>query len=191
MIYLEEFKRYFINEKTFTFGDARRFMEKHGSTQAYTKLLLHNLLEKKSIVKLGKGVYTFSKNEEVAGFAFTPFYYGLEYALTIRGLWTQMSVPIVITSTKALPGVREVSGRRIVIRRISKDMFFGFDYVKYAGIFVPVSDLEKTLIDFIYYKIGIDNGEISDLVRKADKRKLQKYAKRMNIVPNALKSILD
>ncbi len=191
MKYVEQFGRYFMDEKAFSFRDAKRFMKRYGSTDAYTKLFIHNLLATGKITKIGKGGYTFSKNEEVIGFAFSPFYYGLEYALTIRGLWTQISSPVIITNTKARSGVRTISGKRVVIRRISDKMFFGFDHVKYSGIFVPVSDLEKTIVDLMYYKIGIENGEVTKLVEKADRNKLRMYARRMSIVPAELRRILE
>ncbi len=123
-------------------------------------------------------MYTFSYDEAVAGFAFPPFYYGLQYALTIHRFWTQMSSPVIITTTKAVPGVLESMSVSVTVRRISKDMFFGFEYIKYSGIFVPVSDLEKTLVDMVYYGIGLDNAEVRELVRKANKAKLNSYAKK-------------
>ncbi len=180
MKYTKPFAKYFGGEKCFTFRDAQRFLENNGATKAYSKLFIQKMLGDGSLSRLGKGVYTFAKDEAVIGFAFSPFYYGLEYALTIRRLWTQVSVPVIITCSKAMPGPRESMGKRIIVRRISKKMLFGFSYVQYSGIFVPVSDLEKTLVDLVYYRIGI-NGEAAELIKDADMKKLMDYAKRAGI----------
>lgn len=183
MKYVEAFEHHFAKEKSFTFDDARRLLKSMHASDAYVKLFIYNMLKSNTIGRMSRGTYTFSKDESVIGFGFAPFYYGLEYALTILKLWTQLSDPVVVTTTKAVPGVRQALGKRIIVRRISKRMFFGYEYVKYSGIFVPVSDLEKTLVDFVYYKIGIKNQEIRRLVDVADKAKLIRYAKKARINP--------
>ena len=190
MKYIGEFKKYFAGEKSFTFKDAAMLLRHFGASDAYAKLFIHKMLVNKAIMRIGKGVYTFSKDEAVVGFAFTPFYYGLEHALTIRGLWTQVSGPVVITSTGAKAGIRQAMGVRIMVRRISKKAFFGYEYIRHSSIIVPVSDLEKTLVDFVYYGIGIDNGEIKRLVFKADWKKLIKYSKRAGINPRVFEKAL-
>lgn len=188
MKYNSDFIRYFSKEKCFTFGDLKRFLIDKGATEAYAKLFAHKMLKSGRIFRLTNGVYSFSNDEAVIGFAFPPFYYGLEYALTIRKLWTQVSNPVVITASKAMPGIRESMGKRIVVRRISKRMFFGFEYVRFSGIFVPVSDLEKTIVDLIYYRIGI-GGEVERLVALADKRKLMRYAEKAGIRKKVMAAI--
>lgn len=176
MKYEKEFENYFSKENIFTLGDARRFLSKLGASEAYAKLFIHNQVKRQRIFALGNGYYTFSNNEAVVGFRFAPFYYGLEYALTIRRLWTQMANPVVITASKAKPGVKEIMGHRVIVRRIAKRMMFGFEYVKYSGLFVPVSDIEKTIIDFTYYRIGLGSEDMRTLLGSADKRKLMAYA---------------
>ena len=181
MKYSKGFMEYFRSEKCFTHDDARRFLMKNGASSAYSSVFVRNMLSSSRMRRIRKGVYTFSGDEAVAGFAFSPFYYGLQYALTVRRLWTQVSSPVVITTTKAVPGVRESMGVRITVRRISKDMFFGFEYVRYSGLFVPVSNLEKTLVDMVYYGIGLGNSEVRELVKKANRARLREYAKRAGI----------
>ncbi len=90
----------------------------------------------------------------------------------------------VITSTKAKPGIRDLMGTRAIIRGISK-----IEYMKYKGIFVPVFDVEKTLIDFAYCKIGLSKEDLGSLIRAIDKRKLNKYLKRCRKALNALYEI--
>jgi predicted transcriptional regulator of viral defense system len=55
---------------------------------------------------------------------------------------------------------------------------FGSDYVKIDGLFLPVSDLEKTLIDFFYFKEPLDGDVLKKLRKEIDKEKLLIYLKK-------------
>jgi len=175
MKYETKFNKYFSNLKIFTFKDAERFLLNHNASKNYIKLFMHNQVIKHGLLKIGKGYYTFQNNEAVVGFRFTPFYYGLEYALTIMKLWTQMANPVVLTATKTVPGSRVLMGQNVTVRRISKNMMFGFEYIKYSGIFIPVSDVEKTLIDFTYYKIRLSNADIKSMLKQINHKKIERY----------------
>ncbi|MCL5419724.1 MAG: hypothetical protein M1354_02485 [Candidatus Marsarchaeota archaeon] len=180
MIYDNDFRKYFSKVQIFSFNDAKRFLTRMGASDAYIKVFVHNQIKRHGLRKVGKGKYTFSSNDAIIGFAFSPFYYGLECALTIRKLWTQMSNLVIVTTTKAVPGIRSSMGSRIIIRRISKRMFFGIEWVNYNGVFVPVSDPEKTLVDFFYYRIGLNDEDLRSLMLACDKKKLARYARRSN-----------
>ena len=179
MKYEKEFSAIFVKQALFTSGDATRVLARLGATESYTLLFLHNLVEKNKVVRLKKGVYTYNKSESLVGFAFRPFYYGMEYALTIRGIWTQQANPVIITPTKANPGTREILGINAVVRRISKSQFFGFEYINYGGFFVPVSESEKILLDLVYFQEKIDPETMVALIRACDKGKLQMYERKI------------
>ena len=176
--YEKEFRGHFAKEPMFTFGDTRRFLGSLGASEAYAKLFIHNQIKRHGLLRIGKGRYTFRNDEAVVGFGFRPFYYGMEYALTLRRLWTQMANPVVITATKAVPGTRQSMGRTILVRRISRSMFFGIEYIRYGDVFIPVSDVEKTLIDFIYYRVAPGEGVLGELVAEVDPKKMGAYKKR-------------
>lgn len=178
MLYEKRFAEHFSKVPIFTSGDARRFLKKMGASEAYIKLFMHNQLKRHGLRRIGKGAYTFNDADAVVGFAFAPFYYGMEYALTIRRLWTQMADPVIITTRKVVPGMRESAGTQITVRRISERMFFGMEQVIYEGMFIPVSDAEKTLIDLIYYRVNIGAEDMGALIAACDKEKLRKYSKR-------------
>ncbi|AGO61853.1 type IV toxin-antitoxin system AbiEi family antitoxin domain-containing protein [Ferroplasma acidarmanus] len=163
----------------FTTGDARRFLTKLGADEFYIRLMLHYLVESGSLYSIGKDAYTFHRNEAAIGFKFRPFDYGLQYALIIRKIWTQQSVPAIVTTGKANPGAREIMDTRVILHRIDRAKFFGFEYVNYGEVFVPVSDLEKTLLDFNYYHIKLSNETRESIRKKIDKVKFLEYEKRM------------
>ncbi len=55
---------------------------------------------------------------------------------------------------------------------------FGFENVKYGDFFVPVSDLEKTFIDMVYFNEIPDGKTLKKLKRKIDLKKLMGYLKK-------------
>ena len=84
-----------------------------------------------------------------------------------------------MTTGKANAGVREIMGTRVILHRIDRTRFFGFEYINYGGVFVPVSDLEKTLLDFNYYHIKLDRETLQSLRKQIDEGKLLEYKERM------------
>ncbi len=170
---------YFSHQPLFTAGDAKRYLTKMGSNAEYSRLLLHNLVKSGRLFRIKKGFFAFSRNEAAVGFAFRPFYYGMEYALTIRRIWTQQSNPVIITTSKANPGVRDVLNSKVVIRRINSNAFFGFESVNYSGMFVPVSLPEKILLDFIYYGTEIDVSTCKAILISCNRKMLKDFASRM------------
>ncbi len=177
MKYEKGFEDYFSKQEVFTTADAKRFIIHMGGVGQYARLFIHNLAKSKRVYRIAKGVYSFQKNEATYGFAFRPFYYGMGYAMTIRQLWTQQANPVIITRTAANQGARLINDTRVVIHRISQHGFFGFDYLKYSGIYVPVSVPEKILLDFFYFRIKIPKDYENALINASDNKTLLKYAK--------------
>ena len=116
----------------------------------------------------------------VVGFAFRPFYYGLENALTIRHLWEQGTNPIIITPNNVRRGIRKFGRGNYGVLHIRRDLFFGYDFVQSSGSWVPVSDYEKTLIDFIYFNHYLRRDVLKALRHRIDKRRLVSYLKHYN-----------
>jgi len=63
------------------------------------------------------------------------------------------------------------------VHRIKPKYLFGFELIKYGKFYVPVSDVEKTLIDFIYFKEFLDKRVLKEIKGKVDKKKINKYLK--------------
>ena len=160
----------------FTFKDVEKLVGK-----SYAKLLIHNHLKSGKIIKMGKGVYSFQKDPVLAVFAFRPSYLGLEFALTFYELWEQESIPVIVTSRKVRPGVRQISGENVLIRRIKPSGMFGYETRKYYDFYIPVSNFEKTLVDFIYYREPITKTAFRALYKRCDRTVVEKYLKRIGI----------
>ena len=64
-----------------------------------------------------------------------------------------------------------------MVHRIDRKYFFGFELLKYGGFWIPVSDTEKTLIDFVYFRHYLRADVLHKLAKSADRRKIRRYLK--------------
>jgi predicted transcriptional regulator of viral defense system len=164
MKYMKLFRQKFREYPVFSIKDAKLFLEKMDSTRTYTYTVIHNLLESEEIKKITRGMYTFHEDIAVVGFAFSPFYYGLQDALSWRNIWEQEVAPVVVTPRKVRTGLRSFLGRNYLVRHIQRGMFFGLDSIRQDPYWIPVSDPEKTLIDFVYYNERIPEPALKELI---------------------------
>ncbi len=141
----------------------------------YALLMLHNMAKGGEIHRVMRGWYSAQDDPVVVVFALAPAYLGLQEALSLGGLWEQETNVVVVTSGRAKPGRREAFGQGVVVHRIDPEYFFGFDYLPYGGFQVPVSDLEKTLIDLVYFRESPGSEVLKTLAEKADRRVLRRY----------------
>ncbi|MCL5404266.1 MAG: hypothetical protein M1125_00280 [Candidatus Marsarchaeota archaeon] len=169
-----------IDYPVFTFRDAELALKKKGITARYLRLMMHKYYASGRIKRITKGVYTFHDDAIVAGFAFQPFYYGLESALSILGVSTQASNNIVMTTRNVRTGIRSFQGRNYKILRIKSELLFGFSTMRVGGFMVPVSDLEKTVIDMLYLKVPIREELYPEISKRLDKRKFEAYMKMLD-----------
>lgn len=168
----------------FTMADLKTLLSERSASPGYMHLLLHNLMKKKEVTRITRGVYTFHNDEVmVVGFAFRPFYYGLESAITLKGLWEQQANPIVVTPRRVRSGIRQFNGRNYLVRRIDAGHFFGYSMEVHQGLWIPVSDMEKTFIDMIYFKRDRPKEALVELAKSVDigilKEYLSKYDERV------------
>ncbi len=177
MKYTKEFREYFSKKTVFSVRDIKfRFAHKKISP-GYVGVLLNHLMKKKEIHRVGKGVYSFRNDPNVIAFAIQPSYFGLQDALSFHGLWQQQTIPILITSRKIRSGFRTVFGSKVLVKLIQRSLFFGVEMVKYSDYWVPVSDPEKTLIDFFYFNQPLEKNVLKKLLKKTSWAKMREYLK--------------
>lgn len=162
----------------FSVVEIRSWLASKHADEDYAYLLLHNLEKKGEVERITRGIYTFHKDVRVVGFAFKPFYYGLEDALYLKGLVEQGSNPVIVSPRKVRNGLRDFRGRNYLIHRIDNRHFFGFELVKYGDSWIPVSDMEKTLLDLIYFKHYVPKDSLKSILEHVNKSKLNKYLER-------------
>ncbi|MBI4210368.1 MAG: hypothetical protein HY544_02570 [Candidatus Diapherotrites archaeon] len=174
---IKEFRERFAGRGHFTVQDAKKFLKEKGAGEGYSKLLLHNLARRGEIFRITKGAYTFTKGTSALSSVFSPSYHGLQEALTIHRIWGQGTNQVIITPRKVRSGEREIIGRKVIVRRIGRKMFFGHEIVNYGGEWLSVSDPEKTLLDFLYFREPLDRETQKKLLKMTDAKTLRKYLK--------------
>lgn len=141
----------------------------------YVKRSVHSLRRQGKIQQLTKGWYTTRDDITLAVFCFQPAYFGLQDALRFHRLWEQETIPVIVTMKQARPGIRTVLGKNVLLRRIEKKYFFGLVHDYQQDVAVPYSDLEKTFIDFFYFRERLRDDVFSLFLKKMDRKKLRTY----------------
>lgn len=177
MKYSSEFEEVFAKKPVFSAREAKLFLRKRGASAGYARLFLHKLAKKKSH-RISKGVYSFRQEMQVVGMAYEPYYYGLQDALSLHNAWEQETNPVVITPRKVRVGTKKFLGQNYWVRKISRKMFFGYETVRYDDFWINVSDLEKTLIDFAYFKLPLPKETVGEIKERLQEKRLQEYLRR-------------
>lgn len=145
----------------------------------YALLMLHQMAKRGELHRVARGFYSLHEDPVVSVFALRPAYVGLQDALSVRDLWEQETNVVLVTAGRCKPGAREFMGSRVIVHRICPRYFFGFDYLRYpGGLYVPVSNLEKTLIDFVYFRELPGKDVVAELASRADPSVLEGYLAR-------------
>ncbi len=180
MTIIKEITKHFADYPVFTYRDVALFLNGKAKVVHNLPRLMSYMKSNGMLYSVEKGVYTFNNDIMIAGFAYSPFYYGLLSALTIRDLWTQNSRPEIMTPRKVRKSMVHAFGKEkdiVFVHHVPVKYFFGFDIVDYGKLKVPVSDPEKTLIDLFYYKVKLAIQDYSAVLKAIDMKKLERYLK--------------
>ncbi len=177
MKYMKQFREWFSG-RVFSASDVKRFLVEKGAGIHYAKLLLHNLAARGELRRIGRGFYSFGGADSGIDAAFYPAYHGLQDALSLYGAWGQATNQVIITPRKVRAGEREILGRKVLVRRISRKMFFGHTAMRLGGGWLNVSEPEKTIVDFFYFREPLGRHALKNLLRKSDRKRLLLYLKK-------------
>ena len=176
--YLSRVMSLFKESPVVSFNSIKLIVKNKKNVRQYTKQLVRNMIKQGKIKRLTRGFYTSRDEISLLVFCFKPSYLGLQDALSIHNLWEQETIPVIISTRKIRPGIRKIFGANMLIRRIDKEYFFGYDYVKQGDFYLPVSDVEKTFIDMVYFRQPLDKEVINEIKRSIDVKKLNLYLKK-------------
>lgn len=176
--YISELESLFSKSPVVSYASIRRIVTSKKKVRQYVKLLIHRMVLKGKIKRLTKGYYTSHNDASLAVFCFQPAYLGLQDAMSFHNIWEQETVPVIITTRKARPGLRSILGTNALIRRIEKKYFFALEYQKLGNAALPYSDLEKTFLDMLYFKENLSNNAIRAFKKRVDRKKLASYLKK-------------
>ncbi len=180
MKFMKEFIEMFSDKPAFSSSEARNFFSFRNGPEGYYKTVLNNLVSQGKVHRITRGHYTFHNEAQFVGFAFKPFYYGLEDALSLRNLWEQETNPVIITPRKVRNGVRDFEGRNYLVHWIARNMFFGFSLLRYDDFYIPVADPEKILIDFVYYHKFLPDETVEELINAVNRKVMDEYLSKLN-----------
>jgi predicted transcriptional regulator of viral defense system len=183
-IHLDKIFELFEKSPVADFDSIKRIVKKGGGKGGYAKQIIKNLINQRRIKRLSKGFYTIHDNIQLSVFCFKPSYFGLQDAMSFHNIWDQETIPVIITHLKVRQGIRKILGKNVLISRINKKYFFGFDYFYDNGYYFPYSDIEKTFIDMIYFKQNIGRDALKEFKKRINLKKLnlylKKYSKQIN-----------
>jgi predicted transcriptional regulator of viral defense system len=155
---------------------------------AYSRLFLHNLVRNKKIFRLAKGFYTAHAETSLAVHCFHPAYLGLQ-SLSAHGVSEQETIPVILTTSKARVGLHPVMDSKILVRRLDKKHFFGFNTLHEGDYYIPYSDLEKTFIDMVVFRQLLTPEAIKEIKKRIQIRKLHAYLESYS--PQTIKRVLE
>ncbi len=173
--YQQDIETLFRKSPVVSFTSLNRIVTRKKKTTHYAKQLVHNLLLRKKIKKVTKGWYTLHNEASLAVFCFQPSYLGLHDALSYHGLWEQETIPIIITTRKVRTGIRSVLGSNVQIYRLPSEYYFGIEHSLEQTGALPYSDIEKTCIDFAFFKQNIPTSAVNELRKRINRKKLGQY----------------
>ena len=176
--YKEEIEELFKKSPVVEYGSIERIIKNKKNVKQYAKQLIRNLILKQKIKKLTKGRYTSYDDISLIVYCFKPAYLGLQDALSFHNLWEQETIPIILTSRKVVPGIRKVMNGNVLVRRLQRKYFFGFEYFQQGNLYFPYSDLEKTFIDMVYFKEKINEETFKNIIERINIKKLNFYLKK-------------
>jgi len=187
--YQRKIQEIFKKSPVVSLDSIKRIVNEKKEIKQYTKQLIRNLLLCGKIKRLSKGFYTSREDPSLIVFCFKQSYLGLQDALSKHGLWEQETIPVVISSDKIRPGIRNINGSNVLIKRIDKKYFFGIEYKKEEDIYLPYSDIEKTLIDMVYFRQKISKEALHNLKKLVNKKKLTSYLNKYKY-PKRIRSVV-
>ncbi|RLE39135.1 hypothetical protein DRJ17_01940 [Candidatus Woesearchaeota archaeon] len=175
--YQQEIESFIKKNQVFHVKDIKRLISSKNADPDYAYLILHNLERKGKVNRIIKGYYTTHDDPMLLAYCIKPSYIGLESALSIYGLWEQEANVVLITPRRVRQGLRQVFNTNVVVHLINKKHFFGYHYIDYYDFKLPVSDIEKTFLDWIDFKRYLSKELIKTFKKNMNKNKLKRYLK--------------
>lgn len=164
------------NKAYFTFSDLEKIL---GQKRNVLKVTISRLIKKKVLFPIKRGVYilpeNWSKIEAIISQIYFPSYLSFESALARYGIINQ--IPYTFSYTSPAFSKRFFVGQnRVEIRKIKKNLFFGYALQKDLFIALP----EKALLDQLYLvslgKAKLDWDELN--LKELSKAKFIKFSKK-------------
>ena len=156
-----------------------------GQRKDVVKNTLARLVKQKKIFRLKAGFYSLKEIENKFLFQrlFKDTYVGLYSALEFYGSTTQRFNNLDLISKNILNDYK-VDDTKINFHNVKKELFFGYKKVRLSQTGIFVSNIEKTIIDTIYFSSKVYLSEITAFIQmnkeKIDSELLYNYLIKIN-----------
>ncbi|MFH0928378.1 MAG: hypothetical protein V1821_02795 [bacterium] len=181
----QEFRQKFKDFIVFSLDDIRK------ADLRFHRRRLNDWQNKGYLKKLRRGYYLFSEtplNEKalhlIADRLYSPSYISFETALSWYGLIPEGVYSVTAASSRKTSSFKTPIGN-FLYQRIRPDLFFGYRLEKYHEQGYKIAEMEKALLDYLYFHPKIsDEADFhewrfnsQEFLAKANMEKLQNYAK--------------
>ena len=146
----------------------------------YAYVAMNHLLKRGEVRRITRGYYTIHDDPSLLVHCLKPAYIGLQDAMSFHNLWEQETSPIIITSRRVRRGIRKVMKHNVLVRRISDEYFFGYEHHRHGDFSLPVSDVEKTFVDMVYFG-EMKKSMAKNFKMRIDRKKLERYLRKYPI----------
>lgn len=165
-----------------------------GENKYNLKRLLHRWKNKGWVYSLKRGLYELTYPKDfiipdlyIANKLYSPSYVSLETALSDYSIIPEVSMAVTYITSKPTRRFKNKHGL-FIYRTVKPSVFTGYYVERQGGLDVLMAEPEKALMDYLYFKTYrnkkfniADERFDGDIIRKLDRKKLQKYAKLYNI----------
>lgn len=156
---------------------------------SFHKQRLSEWQKKGYVKKIRQGFYIFTDlevNEKIlfiiANRIYEPSYVSLEMALSIYGLIPEAVYGITSVTSQNTKNIKTPVGD-FMYRHIQPELMFGYELREHGGHHYQIAEIEKTILDFLYFNSKISDNEsfegmrfnTSLLKEKIDLEKFNKY----------------
>ena len=132
---------------------------------SFHKQRLSEWQKKEYVKKVRQGLYVFSDFEikeqtlfTIANRIYEPSYISLEMALSIYGLIPEAVYSITsVTSQKTKTW--DTPFGNFIYRHLKPELFFGYELREYQGHYYQIAEIEKAILDYLYFNSKMKNNE--------------------------------
>jgi len=150
---------------------------------------LNEWQKKNYIKKIRQGFYIFSDLEIseqtlflIANRIHGPSYISLEMSLSLYGLIPEAVYGVTSVTTQKPKTLKTPIGN-FIYRHIRMELMFGYELLEHDGYRYKIAEMEKAVLDYLYFNSNINNEEsykglrfnVAEFKEKVDAEKFNKY----------------
>jgi len=151
-----------------------------GQSKKIMTVYVNRMCKKNLLFKIKKNSYSISDDVfVVASQLYFPSYLGLSTSLYLNNILSQVVDKIYVVYPRQKKKLK-IFGTEIVFFKLNPKLLFGYKKIKKEDSFIFISDIEKTLIDYLLLNNKLDVELIKDILVKSDILKLEEYLKKIN-----------